>query len=498
MARPRPAPEPGRYSPCARCAQAYPPAARWPDGAVCQYCYAAAKRARGSCASCGHDGVLPGLDADGRRTCRACSGIVVNVDCRSCGREDEIHSRGRCWACVLDEQVRTLLAGADGTVPSSLEPVARAIAGMERANSGVTWLRSAGVQALLRGLATGSVPLEQAALDALPASRTVEYIRGLLVENGALPRRDRRVADFERWLTARLATIADPESRQLLERYARWHHLRRLRHQSSTAPVSEAAFERAKQCVTVAGQFLQWLTGAGFNLGQAGQRHVDQWYAEGRSTAVHVETFLYWALEHRLLPPEVAVPRRRRDAPVALGEQERLDALRRILTESETAMPLQVRVLAGLVLLFAQPVGRLTRLTTGDIRTIEEEGGDPVAATTQLRLGRRWCPVPEPFASMLARHLADRGPGTAANPRSDWLFPGVMPGQPITPTTVAGLLVRAGIPALPARAETWRQLARQAPPAVLAELLGAAPATAARHAELAGADYARYAAGKND
>ena len=84
-------------------------------------------------------------------------------------------------------------------------------------------------------------------------------MRALLVEQGCLPRRDRHVADFERWLDARLDSIDDPEQRQLLERYGRWHHLRRLRGLSRQAPVTVTAFLRAKQCLTVSAQFLGWL-----------------------------------------------------------------------------------------------------------------------------------------------------------------------------------------------------------------------------------------------
>src|SRR4051794_18593725 len=155
MPRPRPAPDPSRYSPCARCAQAYKPGARWPDGVVCQYCYSAAKRTEGRCAGCGHVGVLPGRGPDGGPTCRACSGITLNVDCLGCGREAELHGRGRCWACLLDLQARALLAGPDGKVSQALEPLAVALAGMPRANSGVTWLRAQPVQRLLRSLGDG-------------------------------------------------------------------------------------------------------------------------------------------------------------------------------------------------------------------------------------------------------------------------------------------------------------------------------------------------------
>jgi hypothetical protein len=44
------------------------------------------------------------------------------------------------------------------------------------------------------------------------------------------------------------------------------------------------------------------------------------------------------------------------------------------------------------------------------------------------------------------------------------------------------------------RLAAWRELVRQAPPAVLADALGVSAGTAMRHAFLAGADWSAYAA----
>ncbi|MGH3521682.1 MAG: Fis family transcriptional regulator, partial [Mycobacterium sp.] len=108
--------------------------ANWPDGTVCGYCYMAAKRTRGRC-PCGHDGVLPGRDSTGRPTCRSCSGIHVNVDCRRCGAEDELYRSGSCWRCVLGDEIRAVLADSDGNIPDRLESLAAALQGMKRSNS---------------------------------------------------------------------------------------------------------------------------------------------------------------------------------------------------------------------------------------------------------------------------------------------------------------------------------------------------------------------------
>jgi hypothetical protein len=54
------------------------------------------------------------------------------------------------------------------------------------------------------------------------------------------------------------------------------------------------------------------------------------------------------------------------------------------------------------------------------------------------------------------------------------------------------MLKEIGLPARAARNTAWRQMVQQAPAAILADGLGAASGTAARHAKIAGADYASY------
>lgn len=42
--------------------------------------------------------------------------------------------------------------------------------------------------------------ISHATLDQLPASQTRDYVRGLLIERGALPRRDETKIRFQRWV----------------------------------------------------------------------------------------------------------------------------------------------------------------------------------------------------------------------------------------------------------------------------------------------------------
>lgn len=138
------------------------------------------------------------------------------------------------------------------------------------------------------------------------------------------------------------------------------------------------------------------------------------------------------------------------------------------------------------MLVFGQPVRRLVTLRTDEVHVAND--------AILMKLARDWLDVPEPFAALLKAQLNSRSNlQTAAHADSPWVFPGAMPGQHLNPGYVSTILKRIGVPARLTRATTWRQLVREGPPSVLAEMLGISPATAMRHAQLAGADYLRYA-----
>lgn len=146
-----------------------------------------------------------------------------------------------------------------------------------------------------------------------------------------------------------------------------------------------------------------------------------------------------------------------------------------------------MRVAAGLVLIFGQPVYRVAAMKTHQVTV---EGG-----RVAIRFGRDDLDVPEPFATLLASLYGSRANlQTAAHRESRWLFPGYTPGQHINPIHLADQLREHGdAPPLATRAGAWRQLSRQIPSSILAEVLGISPTTAMKHAQLAGADYLRYA-----
>ena len=105
-------------------------------------------------------------------------------------------------------------------------------------------------------------------------------------------------------------------------------------------------------------------------------------------------------------------------------------------------------------------------------------------------------PVPEPLGIVLT-DLVRTGrshTGTGSPAVTPWLFPGGLPGQPITTSRLGGRLRALGIYATTGRRATLLDLAAQLPAAVLADLLGLAPGTAVRWMRQAGGDWSSYAA----
>ncbi|MFH8388035.1 hypothetical protein ACH4E7_45425 [Kitasatospora sp. NPDC018058] len=176
--------------------------------------------------------------------------------------------------------------------------------------------------------------------------------------------------------------------------------------------------------------------------------------------------------------PRLKIPTCRTENPAPISQHRRITLIRRVLTDEE--LLLADRVAAALVLLYAQPISRLVRLTTSDI----VRNGSQV----MLRLGDPATPVPEPFAGMLLEHLA-------AQPNSTWLFPGHRAGQPLDPSTLRGRLAAAGIPALHGRTAAMRQLVLQAPPSVVAGMLGYHSVHAEAIAAEVGGTWKHYAPG---
>ena len=221
-------------------------------------------------------------------------------------------------------------------------------------------------------------------------------------------------------------------------------------------------------------------------LGECTQHDLDRWFATGPTTRRHVITFSSWDRRQRIIC-DVAIPVISTDGVQACppGPGARLAAIRRLLLD-ETLAPGD-RLIGCLVAIYGQQPSRIAALRTTGTSCADD--------ATRLKLGADWLDVPEPITALLRRHLRNRSNiTTAANPASPWLFPGQLADEHRGYRRFVRVLHQLGIPARASRLAAWRELLREAAPAVLADALGVSPGTATRHAFLGDADWSAYAA----
>jgi hypothetical protein len=429
--------------------------------------------------------MVPGLGDESRRLCTACAGIPGDFFCRRCHAEGRRYSRGLCPRCFLTEWLVELMGDGSGDLRPELVPLFDALRTMPRPSSGLAWLRSSQVQQLLRGLARGEIPLMHDSLARLTNWRTAAFLRELLMHCGMLPVVDKHLLLFERWLDQRLSAVAHPDHARLLQQFATWHVLRRMRTRAERDPLGPAPANDARQQVNQAAAFLAWLNARNRSLTACTQTDIDAWHGELFATRRPAQAFLRWAMVTDRTP-KLGLPSRSTSKPAPITQHRRLALIRRLLSDDRT--PMRERVAGLLLLLYAQPVSRIVRLTVDDVCDVDGQ--------VLLRLGDPPVPVPAPFAELLLALACGRANMvTATNRDAPWLFPGRRAGQPLLPRSLAPALRTHGIPVQNGRTAAIRQLVLQAPAPVVAGMLGYHDATTTRLVMEAGCTWSRYAPG---
>jgi hypothetical protein len=471
---------PRRTAACAHCGAQRPPAANWPEGPVCDPCYTAALRRRGACAGCRATRRLVHPPGPGASTCADCATLAASHICTDCGLEDRLYERGRCARCSLTRRAGELLRG---DVPADLAPVRDAIVATRTPRTALNWLRGGTGAVILAELASGALPLSHEALDAHPQRRAADYLRHVLVANAALPARNEDLTRVDQWVAGLLVGLHGGD-RRLVQAYATWRVLRRLRRRAEQATDPRTPTGHARTQIGAAARLLAWLHTRELTLATCGQADIDDWLS-GPAGARDARDFLAWATEHHHCQPLSTPPPARRSGP-ATDEDDRWAAVARLLHDD--TLELTDRVAGCLLLLYAQQLSRITAMTVEQVIRRDE--------ALFLRFGHHDVAVPEPLAGLLLELLdtprSHLGVGSPTHSR--WLFPGHLPGRPLTAARLGERLRRLGIPAQAGRRAALLQLSTEVPAAVLAELLHLTPATTTRWTREAGGDWTRYAA----
>jgi hypothetical protein len=477
---------------CSRCGRRKFKAGSWPDGHVCRTCHDRALRIRGRCPACGQDRVLPGLRGrDLTAICSACAGFSTSLRCSRCREEGKLHGGRLCTRCTLHDRLWELLGDDTGEIRPELAPLANSLLAAERPLSILSWLytrkgKTESAETLMRALGRGDIALTHEAFHTLRPWQAAAHLRELLMGCGVLPRIDKQICLLERWLIAHLDTIDNPDDRQLIQRFATWEVLPRLRTRAERKPIAPSSRQFAGEQITQATVFLGWLAARQRTLRTCDQADIDTWHAEhAEHWRRRLRGFLIWAMASKLsrqlrLPAPVTA----HAAPVP--QSDRIALLGQLLAGHE--LPLRSRIAAVIVLLYAQRVSRIVRLTVEDVIP----DGDQVL----LRLGEPPSPVPAPFAQLLLIWINERdNMNTATNPDSRWLFPGRRTGQPMHPESLARLINKLGDPTRTSRTAAIRQHLLEMPAPIVADALSYHPVTTAKITSHAGATWSRYAPG---
>ena len=198
--------------------------------------------------------------------------------------------------------------------------------------------------------------------------------------------------------------------------------MRRLRASAGRAARPRTYTAHARRNIRAAAEFLAWLHGRGRALAACRQADVESWLTTGPA-ACQVRDFLSWAARHGHCPA-FDIPGPARASGTAASQDERWALAARLLHDD--TLDLTDRAAGCLLLLYGQQLSRIAAMTTSQVTTRD--------GTVHIRLGDHDVPVPEPLGIVLTE-LVRTGrshTGTGSPAITPWLFPGGLPGKPIT------------------------------------------------------------------
>jgi hypothetical protein len=311
----------------------------------------------------------------------------------------------------------------------------------------------------------------------------------LLIAAGILPPDPTgKLRRLEADLDSLLDDLDEPH-RKIVTRWVRWKVLPRLRRRHDQGRDLDIVVRNARRQIRQAAEFLTTLQQRQRTLADLTQHDIDDWFSTPSAMRWDVRAFLAWAQHNRHIPRDLSLPpgyQSPRAAPIDAEERWRIA---KNLLNDEDLDPVD-RVAGALVTLYAQPLSRIVTLTTSDVIVTNGQ--------VQLRLGPDPLELPEPLATLIQTLPRRRRASTVEQMPTPWLFAGSHAGKHLS-TSVLGVRLRnIGIEPRRMRVAATDQLAREIPPAVLADVLGLRAAAAVRAARQTGGDWATYAADRQD
>ena len=345
------------------------------------------------------------------------------------------------------------------------------------------WIIRPEIASVLTELAASRLPLTHELLDAWPAHAGIEHLRDLLVAAGAMPAdQTRAISRFERDAQRMLAVLL-PAHARLVRSWLRWAVLPHLNGPDGARDLIQAP-TNARRTLRQVIAFVSTLEDAGTTVQGCDQCQLDEWFATSKAMHHQVRPFLSWMQRTNHLSRDLTLPASYRGKPErSIDSEERWRIARRLVTD-DTLDPAD-RVAGALVVLYAQPLGRVVALTTGHVGHAREG--------VTLRLGSDLLDLAEPFATLVQSLPRRRRRGVAEQLPTQWLFPGNRAGRHISAAALGNRLRALGIEPQRTRLAALDQLTKEVPPALHAGVLGIHTSSVVATTNRSGGNWARYA-----
>lgn len=213
---------------------------------------------------------------------------------------------------------------------------------------------------------------------------------------------------------------------------------------------------------------------------------VDTWLSSGVKARYKIRGFAVWAWDRQLCQKLVVPVWGSKETPNGPVDHEARWALARRLLHDDTIDPGD-RVAGALVVIYAQRLSNIAKLTSSDVVERDEE--------IFIRLGKEDVLMPGPLGVLLRDLPWRRQIGIGGKLHTtEWLFPGRQAGRHQHPDYLRVRLGALGIECRAQRRAALLHLASEVPASVLADTLNLAPSTASKWVDWAGGTWTNYVA----
>jgi hypothetical protein len=284
------------------------------------------------------------------------------------------------------------------------------------------------------------------------------------------------------WIAQIAANLA-PEHAEVLNRYAHWHVLRRMRQHANASTLTSCIVNGGRANITGAARLLTWATEHNTTITELSQAHLEHYLTERPGRHWTATSFLTWLSDIRINRSISLAVAPRTQPQVTMSDQARWCGVELLLHDD--TINTHSRVAGLFMLLFAQPLNQILKMTHDQVL---DHGNGRVIVTFDTEP----IELPPGVAELLIDHKHRHGCASYRVGDTRWLFPGRLPGRPLGTEPVRHELVSHGIKPRASRSAALFSLAGQIPAPVLADLIGIGRNTATRWAALAAHDWSSY------